>query len=183
MALINRVSRLFRADFNAVLDQIEEPEQLLRQAIRDMEEELGACQRRIDACAQEQEGLQARGEEVRASLSEYDRQLDLCFESGKDELARGIVRRKLESGRLLQRLDSRREANSRYLERQRKLLEENRTSLEDLRQKAELIVADGPGGGTPGVLGDFSRNSREWCVAEDEVEVAFLREMAARSRS
>ena len=38
MALINRVSRLFKADFNAVLDQIEEPEQLLKQAIRDMED-------------------------------------------------------------------------------------------------------------------------------------------------
>ena len=40
MALINRVSRLFRADFHAVLDQIEEPELLLKQAIRDMEDEL-----------------------------------------------------------------------------------------------------------------------------------------------
>ena len=40
MALINRVTRLFKADIHAVLDQIEEPEQLLRQAVRDMEEEL-----------------------------------------------------------------------------------------------------------------------------------------------
>ena len=30
MALINRVSRLFTADFNAVLDRIEEPELLLK---------------------------------------------------------------------------------------------------------------------------------------------------------
>ena len=36
MALINRISRLFQADFHAVLDQIEEPEQILKQAIRDM---------------------------------------------------------------------------------------------------------------------------------------------------
>jgi phage shock protein A len=33
MALINRISRLFKADFHAVLDQIEEPEGLLKQAI------------------------------------------------------------------------------------------------------------------------------------------------------
>ena len=37
MALINRLSRLFKADFHAVLDQIEEPELLLKQAIREME--------------------------------------------------------------------------------------------------------------------------------------------------
>ena len=43
MTLITRLSRLFRADFHAVLDRIEEPETLLRQAIREMEEEI-ACQ-------------------------------------------------------------------------------------------------------------------------------------------
>jgi hypothetical protein len=40
MALITRVSRLFRADVNAVLDRMEEPEILLRQAVREMEEEV-----------------------------------------------------------------------------------------------------------------------------------------------
>jgi phage shock protein A len=47
MALINRVARLFRADFHAVLDQIEEPELMLRQAIRDMAEELQCSGERI----------------------------------------------------------------------------------------------------------------------------------------
>ena len=50
MALITRVSRLFQADFHAVLDRIEEPEVLLRQAVREMEEELARDeQRRIAA--------------------------------------------------------------------------------------------------------------------------------------
>ena len=40
MALINRMSRLFTADVHAVLDRIEEPDVLLRQAIREMEEAL-----------------------------------------------------------------------------------------------------------------------------------------------
>ena len=40
MALISRVSRLFTADVHAVLDRIEEPEVLLKQAIREMEDEV-----------------------------------------------------------------------------------------------------------------------------------------------
>ena len=44
MALIARVSRLFRADVNAVLDRMEEPEVLLRQALRDMQEALAQDQ-------------------------------------------------------------------------------------------------------------------------------------------
>ena len=38
MALITRFSRLFRADLHAVLDRIEEPDVILRQAVREMEE-------------------------------------------------------------------------------------------------------------------------------------------------
>ncbi len=46
MALITRVSRLFQADFHAVLDRIEEPDVLLRQAVREMEEELARDEQR-----------------------------------------------------------------------------------------------------------------------------------------
>ena len=183
MALINRVSRLFRADFNAVLDRIEEPEQLLRQAIRDMEDELAQCQRRIAACTGDQQHLRDRRQELLDSANGFDAQLDLCFGSGKDELARGIIRRKLETERLLQRLDGRLAANARYLERQSKLLDENRATLDSLRQKAELAVADARAGGNFADADDFGRSAGEVRVGEDEVEIAFLREQAARSRS
>jgi len=183
MALINRVSRLFKADLNAVLDHIEEPEQLIRQAIRDMEDELAASERRIALCAQEQEALEARRAEIAAAAREFEPQLDLCFESGKEDLARGIVRRKLEAERLLKRLDGKLEANRRDVARQQKLLDENRATLDGLRQKAELIVSRAPSGDDRGGRDDLARIARELRVDDDEVEVAFLREKAARSRS
>ena len=40
MAIVNRIRRLFRADVHAVLDIIEEPEAILKQAIREMQEAL-----------------------------------------------------------------------------------------------------------------------------------------------
>ena len=114
MALIHRVSRLFKADFHAVLDQIEEPEILLKQAIREMEDDLEATERRIRLCEHEQEALAVRRGELEGALADIDGQLDLCFESGKDDLAKKLVRRKLESERLLQRLNSKHAANDKY---------------------------------------------------------------------
>jgi phage shock protein A len=183
MALINRVSRLFKADFHAVLDQIEEPETILRQAIRDMEDELAASEQRVALCVQEQETLAARRTEILASAAELDRQLDLCFDSGKDELARGVVRRKLEAERLLKRLDAEVEANVRFLDRQREQINDNRATLEGLRQKAELIVSRTPSDGSSASGDQLNRLARDLRVDEDEVEIAFLREKAARSAS
>ncbi len=183
MALINRVARLFKADFHAVLDQIEEPEQLLRQAVRDMEDELAAAELRITHCAYEQDVLTARQDEIQSSVDELDEQLDLCFESAKDDLSKGLIRRKLQAERILKRLSSRFMANASYLDDQRKLIEENRNTLHGLRQKAELFEhrpVSREGGddydGTAWV-------AREMTVSDDEVEIAFLREQARRSES
>ena len=183
MALINRVSRLFKADFNAVLDQIEEPEQLLKQAIRDMEDELAAVEQRIALCAHDQEALGVRGNELRSAIDEFNDQLDLCFESEKDDLAKALIRKKLEAEKILKQLVSKFEANERYLEEQRKLLNENRSTLESLRQKAELISHRPTTSDSGSDFDDIGWMSRELCISDDEIEIAYLREKAQRSAS
>ena len=183
MALINRVTQLFKADLNAVLDQIEEPEQLLRQAIRDMEDELASNEKQIACCKRKQEDLASRIRETEAGAGELEDKLDLCFDSGKDDLARGVIRQKLESERLLKRLSRQQDSNAQFLERAQALLAENRTTLEGLRQKAALFVASADREHPGSERDDFSNLSRELAVGDDEIEIAFLREKAARSAS
>jgi len=188
MALINRVSRLFKADFHAVLDQIEEPEQLLKQAIRDMEDDLASTEQRVNVCVHEQEALSVRKSELENALAEIDEQLDLCFESKKDDLARNLIRKKLEAGRLLKRLCVKHTANEKYLADQGAMLEENHTTLEGLRQKAELFAQRSPcsSNGNPEfdpAYEDIAWMAREMTVGDDEVEVAFLREKNLRGAS
>jgi phage shock protein A len=183
MALFHRVSRLFKADFNAVLDHIEEPEQLLKQAIRDMEDDLAVTRQHIASALNEQSALRARRQEVVTSAAPFEEQLDLCFRSGKDDLARGIIRRKLEAESLVKRLDGKLDTNARFLDQQRKLLDENHATLESLRQKAELIVCRAPADDRGSDFDDVAGMVRELRVGDDEVEIAFLREKAARSGS
>lgn len=181
MALINRVSRLFKADFNAVLDQIEEPEQLLKQAIRDMEDELAGIEQRVQLCAHDQKTVGVRRNELRTAIDEYDDQLDLCFDSGKDDLAKSLIRKKLEAERVQKQLVSKFETNERYLDEQRKLLEENRSTLDGLKQKAELISHRPSASGSD--FDDIAWMSRELRIGDDEIEIAFLREKATRGAS
>jgi phage shock protein A len=107
MALITRVSRLFRADFHAVLDRIEEPDVLLRQAIREMEEALAGDEQRIRILNHEQGQLLARSRDLDQSLSDIEKELDICFNADKDDLARALIRRKLEAQRLNKHLSRR----------------------------------------------------------------------------
>jgi phage shock protein A len=183
MALITRVSRLFKADFHAVLDQIEEPEQLLKQAIRDMEDELAQTEQSIVVREQEQQRLQMRRRNVRESVGEIDSQLDLCFGSGKHELARGLIRRKLEAARLLKRIEAALESNNQHLEQQKRAAEEHRGILEGMRQKAEVFASRPVANGRGERVDDSALLSREVSVSDDEVEIAFLHEQSLRNAS
>jgi phage shock protein A len=184
MSLINRISRLFKADFHAVLDQIEEPETLLKQAIRDMEDDMASTEQRIALCVHDQEALTVRKGELEDAVTEFEVKLDLCFESDKDDLAKTLIRKKLETERLLKRVKTKHVANAKYLAEQGTMLEQNNTTLESLRQKAELFAqrtpvhADGNS-----EFDDIAWMAREMTVGDDEVEVAYLREKSLRSAS
>ena len=184
MALINRISRLFKADFHAVLDQIEEPETLLKQAIRDMEDDLANTEQRIALCAHDQEALTVRTDELKNKIVDIDSQLDLCFESDKDDLARGLIKKKLEAARLLKRLHSSHMATEKFLDEQRALLDENNATLESLRQKAELFAHRAPVlSDSDSEFDDLAWMAREMTVGDDEVEIAYLHEKSLRSAS
>ena len=128
MALITRISRLFKADFHAVLDQVEEPEMLLRQAIREMEDDLSEAELRQHYRRDEVDELQLRRDELEQPLGEIDEELDVCFDSGEDDLARDLIRRKLQTQRLLKQVSTRFVATGKDLQRQQKALEENRAA-------------------------------------------------------
>lgn len=183
MTLMTRLTRLFRADFHAVLDQIEEPELLLRQAIRDMEDELSRQEQSTRLATHEDGECAAREARLGERLRQIEEELDLCFSSGKDDLARGLVRRKLEAQRLGAQLAERRETLRKTLARRQAALAENRAALDSLRQKAELVAVRVAGEAEGGDCEFAAAGDRQPAVSGDEIEVAFLREKQARSRS
>lgn len=175
MALINRMARLFTADVHAVLDRIEEPDALLKHAIREMEEELARGEQRVRVLEHERGALAERHGKIQAALVELAEQLDVCFDDGTDELARKVVKRKLETERLERHVTERRAAVDKQLAEGRAATDEQREQLDVLRQKAELLTS-APGGGD-------EWGKTELAVGEAEVEVAYLRERAKRRPS
>jgi phage shock protein A len=176
MTLINRVSRLFRADLHAVLDRVEEPDLLLRQAVREMEDDLAADRRRLAGLAEGRRALDARLAELEAQLAGVAEELDICFAAGKDDLARALIKRRLEGARLRDFLRAKRAD----LERQTAGLEsrigEHVARLEAMRQKAELLASR-----DPSEMPDVPWSTPDYRVRDEDVEVAFLRERQRRT--
>jgi len=175
MALINRMSRLFAADMHAVLDRIEEPDVLLKHAIREMEEELAHSEQRVRVLEHERDALGERQRKIKTVLTELGEQLDVCFGNGNDELARKVLKRRLETERLDQHIGDRRIGVEKELAQGRLVTDEQREHLDVMRQKAELLAAAPSGNNEWG--------KTEFAVGDDEVEVALLRERQKRQPS
>jgi phage shock protein A len=173
MALINRMSRLLTADMHAVLDRMEEPAVLLKHAVREMEEELARSEHRVKLLEHERERLADRHRKVEAALADLDEQVGVAFDSNNEELARKLVKRKLETARLAKHIDERRAALEKSLQEQHAELAQQREQLDVMRQKAELF--------TETIATNTEKT--EFVVGDDEVEVAFLRERQRRART
>jgi phage shock protein A len=178
MALIKRLTRLFRADLHAVLDRVEEPDILLRQAIREMEEDLARDEQTYQRHEREHEQLAKRESEFRQLYADLGEELDVCFAADKDDLARSLIRRRLETEGFLQLLERRRESLAAQRDQLAQRLAENRTRYEGMRQKAELFDER---------KGDPTRESMDsWPgvdvrVRDEDVEVALLKERQRRA--
>jgi len=178
MALINRVTRLFRADLHAVLDRIEEPDALLKQAIREMEEALSHNEQQLKVLSHEMSQLSTCYIEVEQNLADLEQELDLCFESDQEDLAKSLIKRKLEAQRFQKFLHRKRETVQKTLDELKQRVEQNRRQLDIMRQKAEVLVED-----TSGHSQENHWNIPEFAVRDEDVAVAFLREKQKRSRS
>jgi phage shock protein A len=175
MTLITRITRLFKADIHGILDTLEEPAAVLRQAVRDMEEEIGRGETKLQRIATQRKRCRAAIDSAERIAAELNERLDICFDEDKEDLARAIVRRKLEQ----ERLRSTRLEADRTLEQEHaflaKALDEQREKLSSVREKWELLK-DSRGAKES----SFEQSTACSRVADDEVEAAFLSERRKR---
>lgn len=117
MGLVDRVTRLVRANVNDMLDRAEDPESTLDQILRDMEINIGAARGQVASMIAQEKELQADLNEVKELSAEWQAKASRAVEAGKDDLAREALRRKKdndESGTLYeQQLSAQTQALSR----------------------------------------------------------------------
>lgn len=178
MALITRLTRLFQADFHAVLDSIEEPDIQLKQAIREMEFELQQEQQALALLEHESQQLTNLHADLESKLTGFDEELDICFNAGKEDLARDLIRRKLETEAACTGAGKKFSRVKEDIERLQKRIVEHQQQLDNMKQKLELLLDENQPGKAP-----YSAAPAGVQVRTEDIEIAFLREKQRRAKS
>ncbi|WP_089720228.1 PspA/IM30 family protein [Candidatus Entotheonella palauensis] len=96
MTLMMRITRLFKADMHGLLDLLEEPEAVLKQAIRDMQSEIEQGELALADRRQREVQLRSSVDHLENAINACKEQIDIAFEAQHDDLARTFIRKQLQ---------------------------------------------------------------------------------------
>ncbi|GIW04180.1 MAG: phage shock protein A [Thermomicrobiales bacterium] len=94
MGIMDRLSRLIRANINDLIDRAEDPEKMIDQILRDMESSIQQARQQVAAMIAQEKELEADLAETQNLANEWANKAKRAVEAGKDDLAREALRRK-----------------------------------------------------------------------------------------
>jgi phage shock protein A len=94
MAILDRISRLVRANVNDLIDQAEDPEKMIDQILRDMQSNMTTARAQVAAMIAQEKELEADVNESNELVTEWNEKARRAVSAGKDDLAREALRRK-----------------------------------------------------------------------------------------
>jgi phage shock protein A len=180
MTLFTRLGRLFYADVHEILDCIEDPEAVVKQALRDMEAEVGKDQELIEQLKRAQEELAAERTCKQEVLDDTEQQINAAFSAKEENLAKSFIKRKLITIKRI--ADIERETTRVQSESKRASvrLEERKAKLAATTEKLALYQAaqkEHERRGDASLTGMVVETN---CITDDDVEIAFIQEKERR---
>jgi len=91
---MDRLSRLIRANVNDLIDNAEDPEKMIDQILRDMQESISMARAQVAAMIAQEKELELDAAETKKLAGEWGRKAERAVTAGKDDLAREALRRK-----------------------------------------------------------------------------------------
>lgn len=94
MGLFDRMTTILRANVNSLLDNAEDPEKMIDQIIRDMNEAIRQARSQVADMIAEEKRLKAEMEENQELTTQWQQKAELALTKGSDDLAREALKRK-----------------------------------------------------------------------------------------
>ncbi|MCC6220347.1 MAG: PspA/IM30 family protein [Deltaproteobacteria bacterium] len=173
MTITSRILRLFKADIHGILDWLEEPEVILKQAIREMEVEIEKDEAALKALLQREEKLKSLGKEKEKLQSELEHKTALSFKQNDEVLAKTFVKRKLDVQKLISALAASLKALDIERDSLEKQLKSRRSELNSIVEKMELFVEKTASAVS---VNSAEADSSSSAISDEDVEIAFAEE-------
>ena len=139
--VFTRISDILKSNLNEMLDRAEEPDKMIRQMIRDMEEAVNKATASVGTALANQKRLGRQFNEKQNQTDEWQRKAERAVATGEDDLARRALERKAMFAKAREDLAPAVEESKQTAEQLREQLRELKTKLEEARTRQGALVA------------------------------------------
>ncbi len=139
--MFKRISDVISANLNDLIDRVEDPERMIKQIIREMEENISKAKEGVIEAIASEKQLQKDLEQHRRQSSEWQKKAEEALQVDKEELARAALMRKKEHDNIIKALEPSWKAAENTSERLKIQLHALEAKLEEARRKRSTLVA------------------------------------------
>ena len=136
-----RISDILKSNINEMLDRAEEPDKMIRQMVRDMEEAVGKATASVGTAVANHKRLERQFNDKQSQTAEWQRKAERAVEAGEDALARRALERKAVFAKAAEDLAPAVEESRQTAEQLREQLRELKTKLEEARTRQGTLIA------------------------------------------
>ncbi|SEH07093.1 PspA/IM30 family protein [Candidatus Venteria ishoeyi] len=141
MSIFQRMNDIINASINDLLDRVEDPERMIKQIIREMEDNIAQAKEGvIDAIASEKQ-LEKELERHRKQADNWHDKARQALANDKEELARSALAQKKEIDRIIENLEPSWESAAQTSQRLKKQLKALEQRLDEAKRKRTTLQA------------------------------------------
>ena len=141
MGILERISALIKANINELLDQAEDPEKMLNQFIRDMEEGHREAREQVINAMADQKRLEKKYLANLNLAKEWEHKAEVAVQSGDEDLARKALKRAQDHEELSNDLKLALDRQEDSVTNLRVQLSALQAKIEEAKQKRGVLVA------------------------------------------
>jgi len=141
MGLLDRISRLLRANLNAFVSDVEDPIRILDQSVADMQDDLVKLRQAVALAIASQKRLENQADQAKEQIKNWFSRAELALKKGEDDLAREALSRKKTFQETYKSLSTQSQTQNGQVEKLKKSLLLLERKIAEARTKKDMLKA------------------------------------------
>lgn len=141
MGILDRMSRLIRANVNDFIDNAEDPEKMLNELLREMQASIREARHEVANMIAQEKQLEAELQEAQMDAREWDRKAETALKRDREDLAREALRRKRDAEEIGMVYAGQLAGQSELIEKLRSQLKMLERKYDEAESKRNLLIA------------------------------------------
>jgi phage shock protein A len=171
MGILDRMSRLIRANINDMIDKAEDPEKMLNELMREMQASIREARQQVANMIAQEKLVEAELQEAQMDAREWERKAELALQRDREDLAREALRRKRDAEEISTVYATQLASQQDVVEKLRNQLKVLERKYEEAESKRETFSS------LPDMsaMGELERMERR--ILSDEAQAAAMQEL------